>query len=151
MPGDTSGGIVETHVVAFDPHRRGVEPALVRDAVGVSRVEQRPPAPAAGREIVPEEGARCQADQVLRAGPELRGHRGIDLDHAFMRKDVVQHRLLVDLRPPGDRLVDHHEEEPVLRALEERFQKGGGAELGEFGQGWGHRDLLTRKMGRGGP
>src|SRR5881398_677191 len=46
VPGDAAGGVVEAHVVAFDPHHRTVESALVGEAVCLTGVEQLPPAPA---------------------------------------------------------------------------------------------------------
>src|SRR5439155_2938816 len=36
VPGDAASGVVEAHVVAFDPHHRTVEPALVGEAVRVT-------------------------------------------------------------------------------------------------------------------
>ena len=69
VSGDPAGGVVEAHVVAFDPHRRAVEPPLVGDAVRVAGVEQRPPAAAAGLEVVPEEVARRQPDELRRVRP----------------------------------------------------------------------------------
>src|SRR2546430_9668807 len=39
VPGDATGGVVEAHVVAFDPHHRTVEPALVGEAVRVRSEE----------------------------------------------------------------------------------------------------------------
>lgn len=39
MAGDSTGGIVEAHVIAFDPHRRSVETTLVGDGVRVTGVE----------------------------------------------------------------------------------------------------------------
>src|SRR5438046_7496225 len=78
VPGDAAGGIVEAHVVAFDPHRRAVEPALVREAVRVPGVEQLAPAAAAGREVVAGEITRRHAAQLRRRGaarPSLRPTR----------------------------------------------------------------------------
>src|SRR2546423_13940444 len=49
-----------------------------------------------------------------------------------MGKDVVQYSVLIDLRPPLDRLIEHHEEEPVLGGLEEGLQELGSIELAWF-------------------
>src|SRR5205823_13716126 len=118
-PGDPAGGIVETHVVAFDPHGRSVQPTLVGDAVGVTGVEQLAPAAAAGRDVVPEEITRRLADQLGGLGPELLRHRRVDLGHALMGIDAVPHGALTYALPPLLRMMKHHDEERLLRALEE--------------------------------
>src|SRR6266481_4195049 len=133
--------------VACSPHHRTVEPALVSEAVGVTSVEQLAPAPASGSDVVPEEVSRRHADKLRRLSAELLRHRRIHLGQALMGKDVVQHRILVDSRPPLDRLIEHHEEEPVLGALEERLQELGSVELGRFRQGCRHR-VSWRKVRR---
>ncbi len=131
MPGDPALGIVEAHVVAFDPHRGPVETPFVGDTVGVAGVEQGPPPATPGRHVVPKEFGWRHPDQRLARGPELLRHRGIDLRHVLMGKDVVEHRLFVDGGAPLDRLVEHHEKKAILGALEERFQEGWGVELHE--------------------
>lgn len=93
-------------------------------------VEQLAPAPAAGRDVVPEEVTRREADQLRRAGPELLRHRRIDFGHALVSEHVIQDGVLVDVRSPCDRLIEHHKEEPILGALEERLQELASIALG---------------------
>src|SRR5437763_16812709 len=56
-----------------------------------------------------------------------------------MGKDVVQHGVLIDVRPPLDRLIEHHEEKPVLGGLEEGLQELGSTELTWFRHCCRHR------------
>src|SRR5207249_10964126 len=67
-----------------------------------------------------------------------------------MGKDVIEHGVLIDPRPPPplDGLIEHHEEEPVLRATEERFQQLGSIELAWFRQGCRHRVSCLVNVGR---
>jgi hypothetical protein len=92
-------------------------------------VEQPAPAAPAGLEIMAEEDAGRHADEFRSGGAELLRHRGIHLRHALVREHVVQHCLLIDARPPFDRLIDHHEEEAILGAFKERFEERMGGKI----------------------
>ena len=102
---------------------RAVDPALVGVDVQVAAVEQLPPQLAPARQVVREEVARTQAEELLARGAVLRQHRVVDPRHALVLEHIVEQPLLVAPGAPLDRLVEHHEEEAVERLREQKLSR----------------------------
>src|SRR6185295_13596126 len=115
MAGDFSIGIIEAHVIAFDPHWRSVEPPLFSNAVRMTVVEHSSPSISPRGEIVPEKITRGASDQLIWRRAKLLRHRRIYLRHALVREHVVEDCFLIDGVGPLDRLIEHHEKKSVPR------------------------------------
>ncbi len=122
MAGDAPLVVVETDVVALDPHRRAVQAAFFRFDVEPSPVEELAPDPAAIDQIVAEEIRGSAPEQLLPHRPILRQHGLVGSRHPLVGEDVVQHLFLVHAVIPPHRFVQHHEEEAVQRLGEKQLE-----------------------------
>src|SRR5262245_60380235 len=122
VPGDASAAIVETDVVPLDEDRITVQSALLCFEVQPSAIEELAPDPTAVIEIVREQLARCDTDELVAGCAVLLQHRVVDLGHAMVIERVLEQRILAGAVVPGERLVQHHEEEAVERLREKELQ-----------------------------
>jgi hypothetical protein len=122
VPGNAALLVIETDVVAFDPHRRTVDTALVSLDMKPAAIEKLAPDAAPVRRVVAKVFHRRGAEERFARRPVLREHRVVHLRHALMFEHVVENALFVDRVVPMDGLVDHHEEEAVQRLRKEELE-----------------------------